>query len=175
MDQKYCFDMSKSNTCTSVSTDVNQLTLRRNLQNSVRQFTDVPSFSFLLKKIDKITIFVYRSTRRNILNVSQIRNALEDLLSDSDNGGVSDDSVADTSYFPQTLQESSDDSDDGDDGDKAEDGGDVRELPDIPEDIPMDMEAVPGPSHGGGGDRAPLLPVLRYNQPSKKRRVTGKR
>ena len=166
---KNCFDMSKSNTYTSVSTDVNQLTLRRNLQNSVRQFTDVPSFSFLLKKIDKITIFVYRSTRRNILNVSQIRNALEDLLSDSDNGGVSDDSVADTSYFPQTLQESSDDSDDGDDGDKAEDGGDVRELPDIPEDIPMDVEAVPGPSHCGGGDRVPLLPVLRYNQPSKKR------
>ena len=109
------------------------------------------------------------------MNVSQIRNALEDLLSDSDNGGVSDDSVADTSYFPQTLQESSDDSDDGDDGDKAEDGGDVRELPDIPEDIPMDVEAVPGPSHGGGGDCVPLLPVLRYNQPSKKRRVTGKR
>ena len=106
------------------------------------------------------------------MNVSQIRNALEDLLSDSDNGGVSDDSVADTSYFPQTLQESSDDSNDSD---NAEDGGDVRELPDIPEDIPMDVEALPEPSHGGGGDHAPLPPGLRYNQPSKKRRITGKR
>ena len=103
------------------------------------------------------------------MNVSQIRNALEDLLSDSDNGGVSDDSVADTSYFPQTLQESSDDSDDGDDGDNAEDGGDVRELPDIPEDIPMDVEAVPGPSHGGGGDRAsspgsPVQPAFKEEE-----------
>ena len=141
---KNCFDMSKSNTYTSVSTDVNQLTLRRNLQNSVRQFTDVPSFSFLLKKIDKITIFVYRSTRRNILNVSQIRNALEDLLSDYDNCGLSEDSVADTSYFPQTLQESSDDGNDGDDSDNAEDGGDVKELPDIPEDSVSDPDPDPG-------------------------------
>ena len=47
--------------------------------------------------------------------------------------------------------------DNGDEDDNAEDGGDVRELPDIPEDIPMDMEAVPGPSHGGGGDRADNL------------------
>ena len=81
------------------------------------------------------------------MNVSQIRNALEDLLSDYDNCGLSEDSVADTSYFPQTLQESSDDGDDGDDGDdsdNAEDGGDVKELPDIPEDSVSDPDPDPG-------------------------------
>ena len=108
----------------------------------------------------------YRSVRRVNLSDHQIVDVLDDIPSDSDISGASDDSIADENYLPPGFLQQPDVETSEDD---VEDEGGEDELPDIPDDIPDDLDNMPGPS---GDDQRPLL---RYNQPSKKRRVNGRR
>ncbi len=102
----------------------------------------------------------------NNLNDRQIVSYLDDIPSDSDVSGASDDSVADETYQPPLCQLQPDFESSDEDEDKLVD------IPDIPEDVPedvsdqLDVSDQPDPS---GGDR---IPLLRRGQPSKKRRVS---
>ena len=85
----------------------------------------------------------YRSVRRVNLSDHQIVDVLDDIPSDSDISGASDDSIADENYLPPGFLQQPDVETSEDD---VEDEGGEDELPDIPDDIPDDLDNMPGPS-----------------------------